>query len=167
MRERQGLTHVEYAHTGMKTTERPVISKAAHRSQYNRDGTVLAYYISTELLVINVDVDGKESEKCVINLDALDFELSPSGRYLSVFTSPPSGNLTTGEAAPNTPNLFVYDISHASRRVSPREVASFQHRQQNTWSIQWTNDENVFARLVGNEVRFYRCDDTSKGKGRY
>lgn len=169
VREKQGLSRVEYGLEGERRSGvQRVYEKAPHRCQYNQiDGRILAFTTPTHVILQTVNGDGtglgETTELCRVELDeVLDFSLSPTGRHLVTFCSPPSGNLTTGEAAPNTPNLHVWRVpERAGQNV--QLLASFLHRKQNDWEVQWTSDETFFARLVQNEVRFHRADDASKG----
>lgn len=161
VREKQGLGKVRYNHTGdvvqasVKLTE-----KAPLKVQYNQDGTVLAYSTSKEVFVMRVDEEGAERLLCQVPVEAMDFSLSPSGRHLTTFCSPAGSNLTTGEAASTEPNMHIWRIDLESGQL--RQLGGFLHRHQNSWEVQWTADENFFARIVGSEVRFYRSEDPSK-----
>jgi translation initiation factor 2A len=94
-----------------------------------------------------------------ISMATLDFSFSPSGKYMATFSKPPMPNLTTSEPAMIENNLRIWKLNclHA------KELISFHHRHQNSWHIQWTEDETYFSRQVlPNEVHFYRTEDTSK-----
>lgn len=155
---------MQYGHTGVRSSEHQIAAKTSYRSQYNEsDGRILAYSTFNEVVIMSVADDGSESELCRLALEEIqDFALSPSGRHLSTFCSPPTGNLTTGEAAATTPNLRVWRLPSKKGDGPAKELAAFLHKQQHNWSLQWTSDETFFARQVGNEVRFHRADDASR-----
>lgn len=155
---------MRYSHVGARSSDHPITGKAPHRCEFNSsDGSILVYTTPSEVLVMTVDADGGEEELCRLPMEALDVSLSPTGRHLATFCSPPMPNLATGEPAATTPNLFIWRLPR-TRGETAREIASFLHRKQNNWNVQWTSEENFFARLVQNQVCFYRADDASKGK---
>jgi len=166
VREKAGLHREVYSHvggSGASLASHRITEKAPLRCQYNEtDGRILAYATPTHLHIFNA-MDGQEEvELCRLQMEALDFSLSPSGRHLATFCSPPTGNLTTGEAAGTTPNLRVWRLPKRAGEPAV-ELAAFLHKQQSSWDLQWTADEAFFARLQGkDEVRFYRADDAGK-----
>jgi translation initiation factor 2A len=81
-----------------------------------------------------------------------DVSISPSSTYVIIWEKP--GQTAGGEA---TKNLKIF-------RVKDGELlASFVQKHPANWAPQWSDDEEVMARNVTNEIQFYNGHDLGSG----
>jgi translation initiation factor 2A len=84
--------------------------------------------------------------KIIFTLESpiIDFEFSPQETYILTFE-----RFKTGD------NVKIFKIL-SSPEISPTTpLLSFQHKNQETWKVKWTEDESYCAKLIGSQVCFY------------
>lgn len=59
-----------------------------------------------------------------------------------------------------------YENVHVWEIQSGKKVLSFSHKNQDTWKIQWTEDESFLARIVTGEVQFYNTKNFAQPHSR-
>lgn len=88
------------------------------------------------------------------------FELgfSPLGTYIITWQRPSKDD--NGDAVKN---LKVWrTLDHEANDEGERDVVGkYVQKNQTGWNLQYTSDEQFCARVVTNEVQFYRSDDLS------
>ncbi|CAK7272129.1 hypothetical protein SEPCBS119000_004963 [Sporothrix epigloea] len=89
--------------------------------------------------------------------NVLELSFSPAGTYLSSWERP--GKDENGDA---TKNLKIWRVVEEAATDSERSpLGRFVQKSQSGWNLQYTADEQFCARLVTNEVHFYKSDDLS------
>lgn len=106
--------------------------------------------------------DGGERVEKVIDLaisGCIDYVISPKAGYLATYeklvNSPNSGS-------EQQLNYSIWKLDFAGK--SSEKLLSFCHKNQGTWTPQWTCDDSFMARMVNGEVHFYSQDDVNSGK---
>ncbi|CAK7197806.1 hypothetical protein SEUCBS139899_000455 [Sporothrix eucalyptigena] len=84
--------------------------------------------------------------------NVLELSFSPSGTYLSTWERP--GKDENGDA---TKNLKIWLVLDEAAERQP--LGRFVQKSQTGWNLQYTADEQFCARLVTNEVHFYKSND--------
>ena len=81
-----------------------------------------------------------------------DFSISPSSTYVIIWEKP--SQMADGEAAKN---LKIFRIKDGEL------LASFVQKHPTNWAPQWSDEEEVMARNVTNEIQFYNGHDLGSG----
>lgn len=119
------------------------------------------YSLKFSVSVWNVCENGSKIEK-VINLNisgCIDYVISPKAGYLATF-----------EKLQNNPNsdsqqqlnYSIWKLNLADG--SAEKKLSFSHKNQATWTPQWTCDDSFMGRMVNGEVHFYTQIDVDNKK---
>ncbi|CAK7266750.1 hypothetical protein SEPCBS57363_002248 [Sporothrix epigloea] len=89
--------------------------------------------------------------------NVLELSFSPAGTYLSTWERP--GKDENGDA---TKNLKIWHVAEEAAIETERlPLGRFVQKSQTGWNLQYTADEQFCARLVTNEVHFYKSNDLS------
>eukprot|EP00158_Paraphelidium_tribonemae_P004488 Partr_v1_DN26783_c0_g1_i2_m8742 putative eukaryotic translation initiation factor len=117
---------------------------------FSADGRFFAWKSPEGLHILDVD-----TQKTIVKLPltrVLEFAFSPRGTYLSTFERMQKS--VEGSSMHSNVQLFHCE--------SARIVASFSHKNSETWHLQWTDNESHFGRLVTNNVNFHDLKDPEK-----
>ncbi|CAK7230383.1 hypothetical protein SBRCBS47491_007567 [Sporothrix bragantina] len=88
--------------------------------------------------------------------NVLELSFSPAGTYLSTWERP--GKDENGDA---TKNLKIWRVVDEAAGAERFPLGRFVQKSQTGWNLQYTADEQFCARLVTNEVHFYKSNDLS------
>lgn len=119
---------------------------------YSPCGRYFAWASSEIVAVCDAFVGHVLATLQVANVFELSF--SPSGTYLSTWERPAKDE--TGDA---TKNLKIWRVVEESTDAERQPLGHFVQKSQTGWNLQYTADEQFCARLVTNEVHFYKSDD--------
>ncbi|KAL1891177.1 hypothetical protein Sste5346_007810 [Sporothrix stenoceras] len=117
---------------------------------YSPCGRYFAWANSETVAVCDATVGHAITTLQVANVFELSF--SPSGTYLSTWERPAKDE--NGDA---TKNLKIWRVVDDATERQP--LGRFVQKSQTGWNLQYTADEQFCARLVTNEVHFYKSDD--------
>lgn len=92
--------------------------------------------------------------------NVFELSFSPLGTFIITWQRPSKDE--NGDAVKN---LIVWRILHDNDQ-QPQDtqqsiVARFVQKSQTGWNLQYTQDEQLCARLVSNEIQFYKSGDLS------
>lgn len=165
-RSRGGLELFDFAGQGRQLSQpKSISSEVPRQSRLSANGRCLAYALADEIVVCESQ-EGTLVETCRVAVTGCaDFTLSPSGCYLAVFEKlqqqqPSTAGNCEEQGGSMQQNLKVWRIDGEERRATC--LGGFTHKTQATWMPQWTSDEKYLARMVSNEVQFYKCEALPK-----
>lgn len=99
---------------------------------------------STGFLVVSIPI-----------ANVYDLDFSPLGTYLITWERP-----AKDDAGDATKNLKIWrTLEDAVEGSQKKAVGSFVQKQQGGWNLQYSADEQYCARLVTNEVQFFKSHD--------
>lgn len=93
-------------------------------------------------------------------LNVYEVGFSPRGTFIATWERP--GKDQEGNA---TKNLKIWRVVEAATEEDEENfkengaVGRFVQRSQSGWNLQYTSDEQYCARMVTNEIQFYKSDD--------
>jgi translation initiation factor 2A len=112
-----------------------------------------------------VQDDGSKIEK-VINLNisgCIDYLISPKAGYLATYEK--FSNPSTSASASSDQQQLNYSIWKLDfEDGSAEKKLAFSHKNQSTWTPQWTCDDSLIGRSVNGEVHFYTQNDVDNKK---
>jgi len=117
---------------------------------YSPDGQYCAFASVENVTIIRTE-DGSVANTLPIN-NVYEIGFSPRGSY--VITWQRASKDDSGNA---TKNLKIFRV------LSGEQTASFVQKNQSRWNLQFTFDEEYCARVVTNEVQFYKSSEMEKG----
>ncbi|ERS95436.1 translation initiation factor 2A [Sporothrix schenckii 1099-18] len=121
---------------------------------YSPCGRYFSWASSETVAVCDAAVGHVVATLQVANVFELSF--SPSGTYLSTWERPAKDE--NGDATKNLKIWRVVDEA-AAAGTERQPLGCFVQKSQTGWNLQYTADEQFCARLVTNEVHFYKSDD--------
>lgn len=120
---------------------------------YSPCGRYFAWATNDTVSICDASVGQAISTFQVANVFEIGF--SPLGNYLSTWERPAKDE--NGDA---TKNLKIWrSVNAADAEIQP--LGRFVQKSQTGWNLQYTHDEQFCARLVTNEVHFYKSEDLS------
>ncbi len=125
---------------------------------YSPCGRYFAWASSESVAVCDASVGHVIATLPVANVFELGF--SPAGSFLSTWERPAKDE--NGDATKNLKIWRVADPVVAAAVAAgedPPPLGRFVQKSQAGWNLQYTADEQFCARLVSNEVHFYKSED--------
>lgn len=91
----------------------------------------------------------------------IDYVISPKAGYLATFEKM-TNNSSTAASQPQQLNYSVWKLNFEAGKAEKK--LSFSHKNQLTWTPQWTCDDSFMGRGVSGEIHFYSQEDVDNGK---
>ena len=110
--------------------------------------------------VIESDGGDNKLEK-VINLNivgCIDYVISPKAGYLATYEKLASSNSDSNQFL----NYSIWKLNFKEGKAEKK--ISFSHKNQSTWTPQWTLDDSLMGRMVNGEVQFFKREEIDDGK---
>jgi len=122
---------------------------------YSPCGRFFAYATNEAVVVVDTPSGHVWTTLPVPNVYELGF--SPRGTYLSTWERPSKDE--NGDA---NKNLKVWrTVEDLAPGAQKQPVGQWVQKSQSGWNLQYSDDEKYCARMVTNEIQFYRSEDLS------
>lgn len=119
---------------------------------YSANGKYLAYTQPTCVVVVNT-LDGLTATEIAATIDvkdAFDFQFSPNGKYITLWTKPV---LLNKESGVWSDNVLLYDVE------AQQVLTQWSNKHQAGWKPQFTHDSKIMAKNFNNkEIHFYELN---------
>lgn len=94
----------------------------------------------------------------------IDYVISPKAGYLATYEklSNPSTTCSDSQSQQQQLNYSIWKLNFENG--SAEKKLSFSHKNQSTWTPQWTCDDSLVGRMVNGEVHFYTQIDVDNKK---
>lgn len=90
--------------------------------------------------------------------NCLDYVISPQANYLATFEKFSSASASDStQPQQQCMNYSLWRIKLKEQKLE--KLISFSHKNQATWTPQWSSDESIFARMVTGEVHLYEREE--------
>lgn len=127
----------------------PRLTLEVRCAAYSANGKYLAYTQPTCVVVVNTQEE-LASNKLAATIevkDALELQLSPDGKYITLWTKPV---LLNKESGVWSDNVLLYDIE------AQKMITLWSNKSQGGWQPQFTHDGKTMAKNYNNkEIHFY------------
>lgn len=122
---------------------------------YSPCGRYFAYANNDGVVVVDASVGHVLTSLPIANI--YDLAFSPRGSFLSTWERPAKDE--NGDA---TKNFKVWrTIDDVAGDAERQPLGKWVQKSMSGWNLQYTADEQYCARMVTNEVQFYKSDDLS------
>lgn len=100
------------------------------------------------------------NKSIILNIPScIDYVISPKAGYLATFEK--MNNKVNSDSQQQL-NYSIWKLNFESG--AGEKKISFSHKNQSTWTPQWTFDDSFMGRAVSGEIHFYSQEDIENGK---